>query len=580
MFNAQPFAAGIGSSFNVDSVALSSDRTSRDTVKVLNEVKSPLIQMSEFFAGIDSGIIKLVDIAKKSLGLDKESLRLESRIADIMASDLVLEEKQNLAAQLRGRDANIAGEDTDIEPGEKSEKLSFIESLKKAFDDLTGNQTFAEIGKIFLFATGALALAKMADKFHRQVGDVLEFIGEKVIPGLKELNEDIKESESGYVGTGGLSKLKTFTKISTALTGITFAITKFLIDPFRKIRKKIIGAKLGAFMLATEKGIVGKGSFIQSIKDFFGKEKGIGKTIEKLTKSFKTNLTLFSRLTGISALLKIGGLFLRFIAWPLQLVIGLFGGLTAGLKKYKEGGGMFEVLGSFMVGVYDILVGSTLNLLADISGFIVKKLGFENIGQSIQDMDFSFDSIMTGIENLKNSISDYFYNLIGRLRNKVPKALGGTKGDVFVPRYTDKIVSKAEAKQMTAGDSLPPSMRGGAESADGFYQRKGRIDVIPLGDIDTNAISGKIDEFNSQDLVLDTKTANMLAKNKQLIAESNKLDSEMKEPAKGNNVYMDNKQVTGGTTVNNNRTTVSNQRVESTDRATKELNNVYGYALA
>ena len=73
MFNAQPFAAGIGSSFNADSVALSSDRTSRDTVKILNEVKSPLIQMSEFFSGIDSGIIKLVEIAKKSLGLDKES---------------------------------------------------------------------------------------------------------------------------------------------------------------------------------------------------------------------------------------------------------------------------------------------------------------------------------------------------------------------------------------------------------------------------------------------------------------------------------------------------------------------------
>ena len=178
MFNAQPFAPGVGSSFNSDSVALSSDRTSRDTVKVLNEVKSPLIQMSEFFAGIDSGIIKLVDIAKKSLGLDKESLRLESRIADIMASDLVLEEKQNLAAQLRGRDANIAGEDTDKEPGEKSEKINFIDSLKKAFDDLTGNQTLGEIGKIFLFATGALALAKFGVKFKDEVASVLKYISE------------------------------------------------------------------------------------------------------------------------------------------------------------------------------------------------------------------------------------------------------------------------------------------------------------------------------------------------------------------------------------------------------------------
>ena len=49
---------------------------------------------------------------------------------------------------------------------------------------------------------------------------------------------------------------------------------------------------------------------------------------------------------------------------------------------------------------------------------------------------------------------------------------------------------------------------------------------------------------------------------------------------KGNQVYMDNKQVTGGTTVNNSKTFASNQRVESSDRATRELNAVYGYASA
>ena len=91
-----------------------------------------------------------------------------------------------------------------------------------------------------------------------------------------------------------------------------------------------------------------------------------------------------------------------------------------------------------------------------------------------------------------------------------------------------------------------------------------------------------IKKFDSldNDLVLDTKTTNMIAKNKELIAESKRLDAEIEKPAKSNNVYMDNKQVTGGTTVNNSKTFASNQRVESTDRATKELNNVYGYALA
>ena len=108
-------------------------------------------------------------------------------------------------------------------------------------------------------------------------------------------------------------------------------------------------------------------------------------------------------------------------------------------------------------------------------------------------------------------------------------------------------------------------------------------DIDRLMTTDTNLLGDEsIKKFNSldNDLVLDTKTTNMIAKNKELIAESKRLDVEIKEPAKSNNVYMDNKQVTGGTTVNNSKTFASNQRVESTDRATRELNNVYGYALA
>ena len=88
----------------------------------------------------------------------------------------------------------------------------------------------------------------------------------------------------------------------------------------------------------------------------------------------------------------------------------------------------------------------------------------------------------------------------------------------------------------------------------------------------------KFDSLNNE-LVLDTKTTNMIEKNKILIAESQKTE-QLPPSQKGNNVYMDNKQVTGGTTVNNSKTFASNQRVESTDRVTKEINNVYGYALA
>jgi hypothetical protein len=573
MFNAQPFAAGIGSSFNADSPALSSDRTSRDTVRVLNEVKSPLIQMSEFFAGIDAGIIKLVNFAKESLGLDKKSLQLESRIADIMASDLKLEQKENLVNQLKGRDSNIAGEDTDKKSDEKQpEQLNFVDSLKKAFDDLTSNQTASELLKIFALAIGAMALAKFALKFKDQLSDVLEFIKKTLIPEFKDLNDDI----DSYQGLGGLSKLKLFAKVGTAFAAIPLAISKFIIDPFGKIAKKIKGARVGA-MLQLE--LFKQGGFFKAFSGFF---KGVLPTIKKLTTSFTNGLKAFSKLSGISSLLKIGGLFLRFIAWPLQLVIGLFGGLTAGLKKFKEGGGMFEILGAFMVGVYDAIIGSTLNLIADIAGWVTKKLGFEDLGKKIQDLDFSFDSIITGIRNTFTEVLNFFKRQINKFRdddNQIP--MGKIVKSKAQIEKEEKQIKEFKAKiglgETTSGEELTESKKQEIEKV----MEKRLIEKVVV--TDTNLLGDvSIKKFDSldNDLVLDTKTTNMIAKNKELIAESKRLDAEIEKPAKSNNVYMDNKQVTGGTTVNNSKTFASNQRVESTDRSTKELNNVYGYALA
>ena len=565
---AESFTGGVFSNtFGNSSQSL---RNSTETIKVLNEVKSPLIEMSEFFAGIDSGIIKLVNIAKESLGLDKDSLQLEARIADIMKSDLALEEKENLADQLRGRNANISGANTDKDGDGKPKKLNFVDSLKKALDDLTSSQTASELLKIFLFATGALALAKFGLKFKDQISSVLKFINESVIPGIKDLNKDIES----YLGLGGLSKLSLFLKIASPLGALSFAITKFIIDPFGKIAKNIKGARLG---LQLQLALFKEGSFFKSISNFFTP---VGKRIKEISKSFKSGLSMFSKLSGLSSLLKIGGLFLRFIAWPLQLVIGLFGGLTAGLKKFKEGGGMFEVLGAFMVGVYDIIVGSTLNLVADIAGWVVKKLGFESLGQSIQDMDFTFDGIMTGIINLKNTIADWFTNSLNFLKSKV-------FGTEFVKVDSPKLVTKAVMAKRAEGSSVPPSQKVvklndavGVSSSE--LETANKIDLtIPA--VDSSELkTAAIADFEKLDnkLVLDKSTTSMITKNESLLA-SVAVSEAVKNKSSSTPVIVDNKQITGGTTVNNSKTTVnSNQAVEHSDRATKELNSVYGYAIA
>ena len=550
MFNAQPFAPGVGSSFNADSVALSSDRTSRDTVKVLNEVKSPLIQMSEFFAGIDSGIIKLVDIAKKSLGLDKESLRLESRIADIMASDLVLEEKQNLAAQLRGRDANIAGEDTDKEPGEKSEKINFIDSLKKAFDDLTGNQTLGEIGKIFLFATGALALAKFGVKFKDEVASVLRYISEKVIPGFEELNKDILDSPTGYLGLGGAISASFYRVMGAfgrlAKVGSVSAL-KFVDDIIVNIRKLFVAPnnllKLSQVTSVQSyiKSITGPGSFLGKIGSF------LGKISSQLTKA----ALFIARFPGIAQILGMTGAVAKFlgpIGLIIQGIVGVVGGLINAVKILNDGGNVVQALGGFVEGFFDAVIGATANLLADILGFVVKKLGFEDFGQKLQDMDFSLDSIITGV---RNAIFGVLNSLI-KVYNKIN--LGFDDIDLY-------------------------------EMKESKVAKEARQEKTSIAQIETNKTINENKTFFSgevenKDLVINNKETNSMAMKTEILKSTIAATEQLPPSQKGNNVYMDNKQVTGGTTVNNSKTVVSNQRVESTDRATRELNNVYGYASA
>ena len=551
MFNAQPFAPGVGSSFNADSVALSSDRTSRDTVKVLNEVKSPLIQMSEFFAGIDSGIIKLVDIAKKSLGLDKESLRLESRIADIMASDLVLEEKQNLVAQLRGRDANIAGEDTDKEPGEKSEKINFIDSLKKAFDDLTGNQTLGEIGKIFLFATGALALAKFGEKFQKEVASVLKYIGERVLPGFKELDEDIRESETSYLGLGGAISASFYRVVGAfgrlAKVGTVSAL-KFVDNLIVNIRKLFVAPnnllKLSQVTSVQSyiKSITGPGSFLGKIGSF------LGKISNQLTKA----ALFIARFPGIAQILGMTGAVAKFlgpIGLIIQGIVGVVGGLINAVKILNDGGNVVQALGGFVEGFFDAVIGATANLLFDILGFVVKKLGFEDFGQKLQDMDFSLDSIITGV---RNAIFGVLNSLI-KVYNKIN--LGFDDIDLYEMKES-KVAKEARQESTSVETQL--------ETNKTINQNKKFFSS----------------EVENKDLVINNKETNTMAMKTDILKSTIAATEQLPPSQKGSNVYMDNKQVTGGTTVNNSKTVVSNQRVESTDRATKELNNVYGYALA
>ena len=531
------------------------------------EIRTPLDDVRDVFLNIKDGIQELVDNSKEALGIEK---------------------KQELRDEQGRRDANIKGEDTDVPGKAPDDRKSFLESLKNAFEGITDNRTAQDVLKLFLLASGFFALTKLADKFKDKLIPILKFIREDLFPSLDELKKDTEDS---LIGLGGLSKLGLFAKLSAAIGGIAFAISKFLVSPLGVIRKSTAFRKLRISIFKFNRAVLGpRLGVIGAINRFFT---GILPTIKKISGAFTRGLAAFSKLSGISFLLRIGGLFLRFIAWPLQLVIGLFGGLTEGLKKYKEGGGMFEVLGAFMKGVYDAIIGATLNLIADIAGWVLKKLGFTKLGESIQNLDFSFDSIMRGVINLKNSILNFITKGINKVRKFFGKEPYKLREMIKADSEADEtaLASISESKQSEkklVSDEVAATtnelIKDETEEEVDFKipeKFKGTDTEALAKSIDLKQFSretglheSEMEGMSAADLIaIQNSNAAVLAAAK---AESASLDMVTEKP---NVVMLDNKVIKGGDTVANTNISQTPMRIENTETTAKALNHyLYGTA--
>ena len=531
------------------------------------EIRTPLDDVRDVFLKIKDGIQDLVANSKEALGIEK---------------------KQELRDAQGRRDADIKGEDTDVPGTAPDDRKSFLESLKDAFEGITDNQTAKDVLKLFLLAAGFFALTKLAEKFKDKLIPILKFIREDLFPSLDELKKDTEDS---LIGLGGLSKLGLFARITGSIAAIAFAISKFIVSPLRGIAKSraFVSLRTSIRKFQAAAGL-GRAGVIGAIGRFFN---GIIPTIKKISGAFTRGLAAFSKLSGISFLLRIGGLFLRFIAWPLQLVIGLFGGLTEGLKKYKEGGGMFEVLGAFMKGVYDAIVGATLNLIADIAGWVLKKLGFTKLGEAIQDLDFSFDSIMRGVINLKNSILNFITKGINKVRKFFGKEPYKLREMIKADSEADEtnLASISESKQSEkklVSDEVAATtnelIKDETEEEVDFKipeKFKGTDTEALAKSIDLKQFSretglneSEIEGMSAADLIaIQNQNAAVLAAAK---AESASLDMVTEKP---NVVMLDNKVIKGGDTVANTNISQTPMRIENTETTARALNHyLYGTA--
>ena len=380
--------------------------SSKGMMKVAADMKSPLDGMVSFFTSINDNIKKVATSVDETTGISKV-------MAKIMGEDFKITKKQDQDDKknksIKGAKGKVDSKDV-VPFGE-----GILASLKDAFDNIIPKQSIGELGKILLLATGAAILIKLASKFQNLLAPVLKFFFETLIPGFQELNAAIMSSPTGYLGVGGLvvgtqlavaaygGKVSTFfTNIKTAATSNLLKFGK-MMNPFVNFAKpKEAKAFASAFQRIT--GPLSRlGTFISNLAKTVG---GGAKTILKL-------------IPMVSKFATFGKSFIRFLG-PVGLVIqafvGLFSGITRAISTFKAGGSIFAVIGSFFSGIFDALIGSVVNLLADVLGFIVKKLGFEKLGQMIQNIDFTTEGIGKAITFVVDKIKNAFVSLVDGLK--------------------------------------------------------------------------------------------------------------------------------------------------------------------
>ena len=183
-----------------------------------------------------------------------------------------------------------------------------------------------------------------------------------------------------------------FSAISAKLKPITDTITKVVT----KLKSnKVIG-----------KGFELIGTLFNKVSGFF---KGIvsgpkGKAIANIAKSAKVFGTLLGRL---------------FL--PINIIIGAFAAFKGFMKGYKEGG-IVEGLKQGVIGVFDALIGSVVQLGANILAFLLNLVGLGNTGEAIKGY---FDDILGGIKGFFSSYIDLVKAIFTLDFEGIKTALGG-----------------------------------------------------------------------------------------------------------------------------------------------------------
>ena len=200
----------------------------------------------------------------------------------------------------------------------------------------------------------------------------------------------------------------------------------------------------------------------KTIRSVFGIVSKVAKGGGVLSKFFGTIGSFFRGFAAIGSKLLI----------PLQVVIGLFSGITQAIKDFTNtkgtiGDKLIAGLGGFVKGAFNALISMPLDLLKKGVSFIAGKLGFENFAELLDSFSFAglFSTIFDGITGFVTGIKDIIVGIFTFDGDKIKKGLGGI-GNIL------KGVGKFFLAVMAGGLAALGAILPGGESPGEAFTRK------------------------------------------------------------------------------------------------------------
>ena len=233
---------------------------------------------------------------------------------------------------------------------------------------------------------------------------------------IEEITDGIVDvTVAGITGISSMIQGKYFSAVNTMLkpfTSILSTVTKLGENLMKSVRGVALAVtmttadflnKMKTFSSSFTKVTGTVGRIVTSVKDIFTSIGSFGATLGKVG-AFVSRV--FSALPGAGTL----KLLLGRLAWPITVVMGL---VEAVREFIETDGPRFEKFKAAVGGFFGEIVGAPLDLLKNISAWVLGKFGFDEQSEALQNFSFTDEikKIVGGAFDVVKGVVDWVKDL-------------------------------------------------------------------------------------------------------------------------------------------------------------------------